>query len=505
MRITLCLLVINTLSDHTLPAQFPLAYIQDLEPSLLRLFQTPTSNLRLFLTDSPVLKHSSVQRKLKLQVSRFILDLSDLAKVSHNLKRSVSFLKNSKIKVSSEFKSSHSGDLEFKVFQHVSFHQCSVHCISEKSVMLENLGHFTELFRVWPHLAEIHPNFWLKTSQIDVAQGSYNADYQVHSVLHDEQISILPQSERVRTTNCYAFRDGKRLAIPCDKIGTKLTYYSNLNGQSTWWSREHVRLLGMVHLQSAIQEGQVSSDHHAYQSNQAQFQLDNLNISLQVAVSRAVSLTAFQLADCICQREISFKQHGDDLQSRNPIDHLYFINQKIQTDLELERIRGQSMGDLSSVQHLVAEGTQSTYNDYVHSKDILPLSTLQNTLDFQLSSDNSSLWNKFVSAVNLGEHLKSTHPKAILAKPVGGSVAEKVPLTQPLLAADMATVIAKKLAIQAVAVGVPYLAENSNEILSKILAQTNAKMFKGRSSLKPQAVKCVPEKSVQEHKNAIFT
>ena len=90
-RVTLCLLVINTLSDHTLPAQFPLAYIQGLEPSLLRLFQTPTANLRLFLTDSPVLKHSSVQRKLELQVSRFVLDLSDLAKVSHNLKHSISF------------------------------------------------------------------------------------------------------------------------------------------------------------------------------------------------------------------------------------------------------------------------------------------------------------------------------------------------------------------------------------------------------------------------------
>ena len=88
------------------------------------------------------------------------------------------------------------------------------------------------------------------------------------------------------------------------------------------------------------------------------------------------------------------------------------------------------------------------------------------------------MWNRFVSAVNLGEHLKTTHPKAVVAPPVGASVAARVPLTQPLLAAGMATVITKKLAIQAVAVGFPYLAENSNEILSKILAQTNAKMFK---------------------------
>ena len=95
IRVCLCLLVINTLADDTLPAQFPLSYVSGLEPSLLRLFQTPTSTLRLFLTDSPILKHLSVQRKLELQVSRFVLDLSDLAKVSHNLKRSVSFLKNS--------------------------------------------------------------------------------------------------------------------------------------------------------------------------------------------------------------------------------------------------------------------------------------------------------------------------------------------------------------------------------------------------------------------------
>ena len=111
VKLCLCLLVINTLGDDRLPTQFPLSYVNGLEPSLLRLLQTPTSTLRLFLTDSPILKHSSVQRKLELQVSRFVLDLSDLAKVSHNLKRSVSFLKNTRIKVSSEFKSAHSGAL----------------------------------------------------------------------------------------------------------------------------------------------------------------------------------------------------------------------------------------------------------------------------------------------------------------------------------------------------------------------------------------------------------
>ena len=490
-RVALCLLVINTLSDDLLPTQFPLDYVQGLEPSLLRLFQTPTSTLRLFLTDSPILKHSSVQRKLELQVSRFVLDLSDLAKVSHNLKRSVSFLKNSKIKVSSEFKSSHTGTLEFKIFKHVSFHQCKTHCVSEKSVMFSDLGHLVELFRVIPYLAEKHPNFWLKTNQVDVAEGAYGANYQVFSSLHNEQIGLLPQSKKVKTTQCFAFRDGKRLLIPCNKIGTKLTYYSNLSGQNAWWSREHVRLLAMVHLLSAIQTGQDSSDINAYHSDQAQFQLDNLNISMQVAVSRAISLTKFQLSDCVCERAVSFKQHGDDLQSRNQIDQLYFINQKIQTDLELERIRGQSLEDLSSVQHLLSAQTQASYNDYVQYKDILPLSTLQATLEFQLSTDNSSLWNKFVSAMNLDQHFKAIPPKAILASAVSSPVTSRLspPLPQPVLASGMATVIAKKLAIQAVAVGVPYLAEHSNEILSKILAQTNARIFKSRSSQKPRTDK----------------
>ena len=104
VRMSICLLVINTLAYDGLPQQFPLSYVNGLEPSLLRLFQNPTANLSLFLTDSPILKHLSVQRKLELQVSRFVLDLSDLARVSHNIKRSVSFLKNSRIKVSSEFK-----------------------------------------------------------------------------------------------------------------------------------------------------------------------------------------------------------------------------------------------------------------------------------------------------------------------------------------------------------------------------------------------------------------
>ena len=494
IRATMCLLVINTLSDqigsdHLLPTQFPLDYVQGLEPSLLRLFQTPTSTLQLFLTDSPILKHSSVQRKLELQVSRFVLDLSDLAKVSHNLKRSVSFLKNSKIKVSSEFKSTHSGALEFKIFKHLSFHQCRTHCTSEKSLMFNDLGHLTELFKVMPYLAEKHPDFWLMTSQIDKADGAYGADYQVFTSLHDEQIGLLPKSQNVKTTQCFAFRDGKRLLIPCDKIGTKLTYFSNLSGQYSWWSRQHVKLLAMVHLASAIQAGQVLEDKNAYQSNQAQFQLENLNISLQVAVSRAISLTSFQFSDCVCERGVSFKQHGNDLEARNRIDHLYYINQQIQTDIELERIRGQSVGDLSSVQHLLSEGTESSYNDYVKYGDILPLSTLQATPEFQLTTDNSTLWNRFVTAVNLGDQLRSNPPKATLTLAGDAPVTARLSPPQPLVAAGIATVIAKKIAIQAVAVGVPYLAEHSNEILSKILAQTNAKIFKSRSSLKARTDK----------------
>ena len=152
----------------------------------------------------------------------------------------------------------------------------------------------------------------------------------------------------------------------------------------------------MVHLESTLQS---SFDENSYQINKSEYQLENLNISLQVAVSRAVSLTPFQYSNCVCQRDVSFQQHGDDIQSRNQIDQLYFINQQIQTDLELERIKGQSVEDLSSVQHLLSEGTKSSYNDYVSSQDILPLSTLHGSLDFQLSADNSSLWNKFVSAV----------------------------------------------------------------------------------------------------------
>ena len=95
--------------------------------------------------------------------------------------------------------------------------------------MFEDLGKLTELFKVMPHLSEKHPNFWLMSRQEDVAEGAYGAHYKVFSSLYDEPIALLPQSEEVKTTQCFAFRDGKRLIIPCDKIGTKLTYYSNLS------------------------------------------------------------------------------------------------------------------------------------------------------------------------------------------------------------------------------------------------------------------------------------
>ena len=188
-----------------MPTQFPLSYVNGLEPSLLRLFQTPTSTLRLFLTDSPILKHSSVQRKLELQVSRFVLDLSDLAKVSHNLKRSVSFLKNTKIKVSSEFKSAHTGALEFKVVETVSLHQCKIHCTAEKAVIFADLGKLKDLFEVFPHLSEKYPHFWLLTNQEDMSQGAYGASYKVTSLLYDKVTTLLPQSDKIKNCKLFCF------------------------------------------------------------------------------------------------------------------------------------------------------------------------------------------------------------------------------------------------------------------------------------------------------------
>ena len=123
------------------------------------------------------------------------------------------------------------------------------------------------------------------------------ASYKVTSLLHDEVTSLLPQSDKIKTVNCFAFRAGKRLVIPCHKIGTKLTYYSNLSGQDVWWSKEHLKLLAMVHLESTLQS---SFDENSYQINNSEYQLENLNISLQVAVLRAVSLTPFQYSNCVC-------------------------------------------------------------------------------------------------------------------------------------------------------------------------------------------------------------
>ena len=381
--------------------------------------------------------------------------------------------------MSSEFKSAHSGAFEFKVFEEVSYHQCEIHCTAEKAQIFSDIGMLRELFEVIPHFVEKHPDFWLKINQRDVAKGAYGAEYKVDILLHNENLTLIPKSEQVQTVRCYAFRDGKRLNIPCNQIGTKLTYYSNLSGQNAWWARQHVNLLAIVHLTSHLE---TSFDENSYRIDQFEYQLNNLNISLQVAVSRAISLTPFQYSDCLCQKEVLYRQHGDNIEAQNQIDQLYFINQKIKTDLELERIKGQSIEDLSSVHHLLNQGTKMEYNNYVSSGEIIPLSTLEGSLDFQLSADNSSLWNKFVTAVNLGEHIKKSPPKAILAPTMGAR--ESSP--QAVVAAGMTAVLAKKLAIQAVAVGIPYLAENSNEILSKILAQTGARMFKSRSLDKPK-------------------
>ena len=125
-----------------------------------------------------------------------------------------------------------------------------------------DLGKLKELFEVIPHFTEKHPHFWLLTNQEDMSQGAYGANYKVTSLLYDETTTLLPQSDKIKTVNCFAFRDGKRLVIPCDKIGTKLTYYSNLSGQDAWWSKENVNLLAMVHLKSTLQS---SFDENSYQ------------------------------------------------------------------------------------------------------------------------------------------------------------------------------------------------------------------------------------------------
>ena len=87
------------------------------------------------------------------------------------------------------------------MIESVSYHECKVHCTSEKAVIFADLGKLTDLIDIFPHLSDKYPNFWLLTNQQDVSKGYYGASYNVTTLFHDEVTSILPQSDKIKSVN----------------------------------------------------------------------------------------------------------------------------------------------------------------------------------------------------------------------------------------------------------------------------------------------------------------
>ena len=81
--------------------------------------------------------------------------------------------------------------------------------MADKAQIFSDVGLLKDLFAVIPHFVDLHPNFWLQIRQTDKAKESYGATYSINTFLHDENLTLIPQSGKVQTVLCYAFQDGK--------------------------------------------------------------------------------------------------------------------------------------------------------------------------------------------------------------------------------------------------------------------------------------------------------
>ena len=441
------------------------------EPTNIKLFQTNNASLNLILTDAPVIRIVSTQAKRQLFRAVQILDLTNLSRQAHNLKRSISLLESGQISLEYAYKASDFGATEFLLTPKTTFFQCENLCQRHEGQMfgdLEELHDFLQTF-IRMETSQIG-SFWVQTTQQESLSGLYSATYNLTIMEGNQTLQILPQNEvnNFTETVCQSFYDKVWTSTKCKDLGTHSTYFRQQGDEYIYYSNQMFRLHTKLVLDHTFD---LLFNNNLTETTRTQHQLDRLSFIAQVPTPRSIKPTTNQFSSCVGRRP-KFQNANKKAIGHANIQDLDLLSQQLVLGIERERVKNFGNADISSVDMLSRHDPMNRYTKpvqkYLEPEDIFRLSVNSNHslqifdnkygAETALSSLLKELGNnhhmqqsdqirldQVRSEQIRADHIRSdrSHPKALALGPV---------LT----------------ALKVVAIGLPFLLEESRPLLQNL-------------------------------------
>ena len=451
----------------------PLNWTPGMTPQIHNMFKTiDGQSLDIILTSAPVLRLKAIEHEIQLKCFEQVVDLTQPGRFAHNLRREIRSLRESEIKLKSDFVISSNSNIEFFLGQQqMSYLDCNTLCITKNSRVVDDLGQISQWLQLFGE--EKIRKFWVNSIQNQSVSGSsyYSASYSLKVLMNGTQVKVFPKSDfNNEETDCFTFRDHKvEKCSDITNLGAMTLYFEQHGNDNVYYNRHLYNLALQVKLNGWYQELNIENKVNL---TMADYHLNTLKFQTFIPRPNNIKKLPMELATCLCNRHRNVTNSKIRL-ARSTLQEADLVLSQVPLGLETARIKGHGNQHLSSVAELLQdranEQRRTPVDQYLRFNDIYDL--FVNSSDWirtHNGSSNISLVEQWLSGYpnHREQYTPITRELTSLRKDNLISQQSQQP-QQPQALVGSVSLGALKL----FSIGAPYLYDHTSEVVGKIMTE----------------------------------
>ena len=461
----------------------PLNWTPGMTPQIHNMFRTlEGQSLDIILTSAPVLRLKAIEHEIQLKCFEQVVDLTQPGRIAHNLRREVRSLRQSDIRLKSDFVRLSTSDIEFFLGQQqVSYLDCNTLCITKNSKVVEDLGQMSQWLQLFEE--EKLKKFWVNSiqNQSISEESYYSASYSLKVLLNGTQVRVFPKSDfNEEETDCFTFRDHKvEKCSDITNLGAMTLYFEQHGKDNVYYNRHLYNLALQVKLNRMYRKLNAEDKVNLTIAN---YHLNTLKFQTFIPRPNNIKKLPLELATCICNRHRNVTKSKIRL-ARSTLEEAALVLSQVPLGLETARIKGHGNQHLSSVEEILEdranEKRRTPIDQYLEYNDIYDL--FVNSSDWiraQNGSSNISLVEKWLTGYP--DHREQYKP---ITRQLTSFRKESLKSQQPQQPQALVGSVSLG-ALKLFSIGAPYLYEQTSEVVGKIM--TEHKGFWIKPDLSPE-------------------
>jgi hypothetical protein len=369
------------------------------EEHIISLPQEEDKELKIVLTDAPVIKLAATTYRRQLIKSSAILDHSKINLITNNLKlQTRRYHEGGHLLNFGRYETRLDLNYQFSEVPHQSYGTCQSICSITGGVLPENKEHLTDLKRLWPNKKQ---PFWVKTKTLAQIKNIYKTNY---TILFDN-VTLLPVNnlQGGQLPEVYGIEENSVVKIAADDISSRVQYWTS-QGRDDYYKSQAFNIWTALTAQGAAK--------------------------IFVAQAANILLPDQYYQNCICAQALT-----PNRKSLEKAKHLLKISEtylaKVPQRFEIERLREEAAPEMATIENLINSKTSTQPQTFFEDKDLNKI-IIKNLTARDQRAVGSLLATVFVKSALFGiSYLKNDEQAKMVIKNLADEVRHSVRIEKP--------------------------------------------------------------------------